>query len=485
MPRTWLVLVATVASACAAPSLEQQIVDDAAEALGGRERILAVRTLTLEGEGTNGNLGQDMTPESSSQTFTVTGYRRLIDVAGRRVRVEQTRTPNFTYFQGPAPQRQVAGLDGEVAYSIAATGNATRAADSVARDRRLEFYHHPITIVRTVLDPSTTVGNARTFDGEHVVAVTTADGLALTLAIDAATNLPSRVTSMAYNANLGDVALETTFADYQEVDGLQLPTRLATKSDTITTATHRLTRQVVDADLGDVAAPPQAASASRVSGPPAASVTVEELGRGVWWLAGQSHHSVVVEFSDHLKMIEAPNETRTLAVIAKARELRPGKPLTHVVNTHHHFDHSGGIRAAVSEGLTIVTHQANAAFFIEAARRSHALAPDALAKNPKPVKVETVGDGLVYKDDTMTMVLYHVEGSGHGDAILMAYLPRERLVIEADLYSPGGALAPYAANFLQNIQKRNLRVDRIVPIHGRIGPYPELVKAVAAAAPAK
>ena len=473
----WLVLAAAVACGCSQPSPERQIVEDAADALGGRDRIAAVRTLTLEGDGTNGNLGQDMTPEAVSQTFTVTGFRRLIDVAGLRVRTEQTRTPTFMHFQGPAPQRQVTGLDGDVAYAIAANGNATRAPETVARDRRMEFYHHPITIVRAALDPAARLATPRTFDGRHVVSVTTPDGVTLTLATDAATNLPSSVTSMTYNANLGDVAIETRFADYQTVDGLKLPASLTTQTDQYTTASIRLTRQAVDGDLDDIAAP--AATAS-TSGPPTPTVAVEEIARGVWLLGGQSHHSAVVEFSDHLKMVEAPqSEARTLAVIARARELRPGKPLTHVINTHHHFDHSAGIRAAVSEGLTIVTHQANAAFFAEAAKRSHTIAPDALAKNPKPITIEPVGDGVVYKDNAMTMLLYHVEGSGHGDAILMAYLPRERLVIYVDLYAPGGATQPYAANFLENIRRRNLRVDRLVPLHGRIGRYDELVKAVA------
>jgi glyoxylase-like metal-dependent hydrolase (beta-lactamase superfamily II) len=477
---TCLLTALAIGAGCATRSPEQQIVEDAAEALGGRDRILAIRTLTIEGEGTNGNLGQDMTPEASSQTFTITAYRRLIDVAGERFRVEQTRTPNFDYFQGPAPQRQVFGLDGEVAYTIAANGNATRAAAPVARDRRAELLHHPLTIVRAALAPGATLGNARTFDGEHVVSITTADRRPFTLATAVDTNLPSRVTSMAYNANMGDVAIETRFAEFQDVQGVKLPTVLTVKTDQHTTATLRVTRQGVDADLGDVTAPAAAASAAAAAGPPAPNVVVEEVAPGVWLLAGQSHHSALIEFADHLKLIEAPqSEARTLAVIAKARELRPSKPLTHVVNTHHHFDHSAGIRAAVSEGLTIVTHQANAPYFLEAAKRSHALQPDALAKNPKPVKVETVGDGVVYKDEAMTMTLYHVEGSGHGDAILMAYLPRERLVLEVDVYTPGGAVQPYAANFLENIRKRNLRVDRIVPLHGRIATYEELVNTVA------
>ena len=81
------------------------------------------------------------------------------------------------------------------------------------------------------------------------------------------------------------------------------------------------------------------------------------------------------------------------------------------------------------------------------------------------------------------MTLYHVEGSGHGDAILMAYLPRERVVIAVDVYAPGGAVQPYAANFLENIRKHNVRVDQIVPLHGRIGTYQELEKTAATPAP--
>jgi hypothetical protein len=49
------------------------------------------------------------------------------------------------------------------------------------------------------------------------------------------------------------------------------------------------------------------------------------------------------------------------------------------------------------------------------------------------------------------------------------------------VYTPGAAAQPYAANLLENIKKRNLRVDRIVPIHGKIGSYSELVKTVQAA----
>jgi hypothetical protein len=357
MTRLWLVLVAAALGACAQRTPEQQILDDAAEALGGRDRILAVKTLVLEGEGSNGNLGQDMRPDSTAQSFRVTDYKRSVDVAGRRARTEQTRTPNFDFFQGKAPQKQVQGLDGDVAYNVAPTGAATRASNAVAGDRAVEWHHHPLTALRAALDPAAKVSNARTLENQRAIEVITAAGQKFTLAADRTTNLPTLVVSMSDNLNLGDVAVETSFSDYQDVGGLKLPARITTRTDNVTTVDIRVAKQAVDAETGDLAAPAAAASAAPIAGPPPANVTVQEVSKGIWLLAGQSHHSVLVEFSDHLMLIEAPqHDTRTLAVIAKAREVVPGKPLTQVVMTHHHFDHSGGVRAAVSEGLAVVAH---------------------------------------------------------------------------------------------------------------------------------
>jgi len=480
-----LVLLAAIAlSGCTRATTEQQIINDAAAALGGSDRILAVKTFVIEGEGTNGNIGQDMTPDATGQQFNVTDYKRAVDVAGGRVRIEQTRTPNFTYFQGQQPQKQVLGVDGDVAYNVAANGNATRAADPVAKDRRAELYHHPITIVRAALDPAAKLSNPRTQDNQSVVDIATPGGLMFTLAIDGTTKLPTRVVSMTDNTNLGDVAIETSFADYQDVNGLKLPARLTTRTDKYTTAELRVTKQAVDADTGDLAAPAAAASAAVPVAPPV-MVTVQEVAPGIWWLAGGSHHSVLVEFADHLTLIEAPlNDARTLAVIAKAREIKPDKPLTQVVNSHHHFDHSGGIRAAVSEGLTVVAHKASAQYFQDSAARPHTIVPDALAKNPKPIKIETVDEELELKDATRTVNLYRIAGSAHAVTLLMAYFPKERILVLGDVYTPGAALSPYAPNLMENITARKLLVDRIVPLHGMIGPYGDLVKVVQAAKPA-
>jgi glyoxylase-like metal-dependent hydrolase (beta-lactamase superfamily II) len=250
----------------------------------------------------------------------------------------------------------------------------------------------------------------------------------------------------------------------------------------------RITRTVVNPAIGELRAP---ADARRAAEPPgAATVTVSEEAPGVWYLAGEGHHSVAVDLGDHLTLIEAPvDDRRTLAVIARARALRPGKPLTEVINTHHHFDHSGGIRAAVSEGLRVVTHESNRGFFEAMVARPATVRPDALARRPRPLTMETVGDKLVLGEGMRRLEVYQVTGSRHCATMLMVYLPGERLLVEADAYQPAPLQGrppvshPHAANLLENIERRGLRVDRLLPIHGRPVPFGELVAAAKTSPP--
>ncbi len=464
------------AATCARGTPEQQFTADAMQAVGGRSRVEAVKTVVAQGEGVNYNLGQDMRPEADTQQFAVTNYTRQIDVANGRQRVEQTRTPKFGYFQGPQPQTQVQGLDGAVAYNINAQGQPSRVAPLGETDRQHEFYHHPLTLLRATLDPQTSVGNVRLVGSARQADITTAAGPVLTMAIDAA-GMPLSIASKAYHPNLGDVVMTTTFGGYDEVNGVRLPTQFTTTVDEFTTAEYRITSQSLDGEVGDLAAPAGIAGARPA--PPAINVTAQPVGKGVWLMGGGSHHSALIEFGDHLMLIDAPqSEARTLAVIAKAKETVPNKPLTQLVTTHHHFDHTAGLRAAIAEGMNVITHAGNEDWVKRMASRPHTLQPDTLAQKPTRLVVETVDDEKAYSDPSMTVQLFHVAGNPHSDTMLMAYIPRERVLIEVDAYSPGAGPHIYAANLLENIQKRRLRVDRIVPLHGAIAPMAELVTAV-------
>lgn len=458
-----LLVLAGVTAACTRIPPEQQFVRDVAQALGGADRVQAATgVLVVEGGGRQFNLGQDLRPGLAEQTFAVSGYARAYDLTLARMKVTQTRTPNFAYFQGPQAQTQTQGVDGDVAYAASGTNPATRGPAATAAERRLERFHHPLVLLKVALDPATRLSNFRTAGAERLIDVETSAGL-VTLAA-AGDGRPVRIESAGTHPNLGDVTLATTFAAYADAAGLQLPGAITTRVDDFTTGEYTVTSRLEGAL--DLAAPASAASAA-VPGPPAVNVTADEVAPGVWFLAGQSHHSVAVAFKDRAVLIEAPqSEARTLGVLAKVREVVPSVPLTHLVLSHHHFDHSTGLRAAIAGGLTVLTHPGNEAFVSAIAGRPFTRQPDTLARAPKPAAVEAAADGHTITDGARSLVIHHLTGNPHSDTMVMAYLPRERILVEVDAFSPGGSYHPYAPNLLEHVRRLKLRVDKILPLHG-------------------
>jgi glyoxylase-like metal-dependent hydrolase (beta-lactamase superfamily II) len=459
--------------------------DDVARAMGGRERVLAVRTLVTEARGENYNFGQNRAPEADLPVFEVTESTRRIDFAQRRWRNDQMRVPRFVT-GNTAPQRQHIGLDGDVAFNVLPNGNVERAGAAAAADRANEFLYHPVGLLQQALSGGAQVTPITTPQG-RLFRINTGNN-EVDLFVDPATNLPLMVLKYVHQPMLGDVLLETEFGEWTEVDGLKLPMHVVRRVDGRWPLYDiRITSARVNADVGDLAAPADVRAAPVPT--PTVNVVVDSIAPGIWYLTGQSHHSVAIEMQDHLLLVEAPqNEARTLAVIARARELRPGKPVRAVINTHHHFDHAGGIRAAMSEGLPIITHAANAAFYRDVARRRFQIVEDALSRQPRAPRIEPVATKRVLSDSMRTVEVHHIRGNPHASTLLMVYLPAERLLIQADTYNPPAANvatpppAVFAPNLVANIDRLGLQVDRIVPIHGGIIPMSALRAAAQAAA---
>jgi hypothetical protein len=121
------------------------------------------------------------------------------------------------------------------------------------------------------------------------------------------------------------------------------------------------------------------------------------------------------------------------------------------------------------------------AFFEEMAKRPHTLKPDALAKSGRSATIEGVAEDRTITDGTMTVQLLPLS-SGHSETMLIAWFPKERLVVQADQYTPATPVQMYAASFLGELQRRRLNVDRIVPLHGTVAPYSQLIREAAAQA---
>lgn len=486
-----VVAVFVLLSGCTQRTPEAQLVYDAAEALGGADNIAEAETLVLEGTGQQYRLGQNTDPDDELPYWEVEDYRREIDLDAARWRITQHRTSFFLTGRPEVAEEHIFGIDGDVAYDIAWDGAVRRGDAQLVLDRTDDHYHHPATLLKLALTEGSTLTNLRAAGDDDAVDITSTDGATYALFVDRDSRYPTRIVSAGYHPVLGDVTLTTEFDDYVETGGLggfggtrlTLPREINARLDDFTTWHLRVTTDI-NPGLDGVAAPEEARVAALPEFQP--NIEVEELADGVWRLAGQSHHSVLVELDDYLALIEAPqNEARTLAIIAKARELQPDKPLQYVVSTHHHFDHSAGIRAAVSEGLTVITHESNEEFYRELVERPHTAQPDALTRNPRELTLELVEGRQVYQlgEGRRSMNIARIQEDQHADAILMVCLPRERILIEADAYSPTAEAAPFAANLLSDVNERGWRVERIVPLHGPVVEFADLENAVEAAAP--
>lgn len=471
---------------------EQQVVNDAAAALGGRDKVLAVKTMLLEGAGSQ-VAGTSLRWDDLGYASAVNQLRdvkRAYDLANGRARFDATSMAEYAFYIGNAPNRQIQGLDGMVAYNVGANGTPARIFGNQANGRRVEYLRHPLTLVRAALGSGAKLTNSRTQGSERLVDITVGDLPALTLAISATTKLPARIIQMTGGA-MGDTAVTLEFSDYRPAGGLQLPTRLTTRTDKWATGEIRVHRTTVDANVGDLAAPAAVAAAQPPAGggaPQTFPNDAQEIAKGVWLVTGTTHHSLIVEFSDHLMVVEAPNNERVAAVWAKAKELRPNKPITTLLVTHHHGDHTAGVRDAVALGVTeIVAHESNLVYLNDLLKRPHTINPDMLAKQPnaKLPKITAIGDTGVVKDSTMTINLYHILDNSHADSMLMIYFPQGRILTQADIYMPRDARhiiageplghAPWNRNVMANIEYRKLQVDYHAPIHGDHVPQSKFV----------
>jgi len=305
-------------------------------------------------------------------------------------------------------------------------------------------------------------------------------------------NMVDRVETWLGDNIMGDMHIVATYSGWKDFGGAMAPaTIVQTRGGW---PFFNVTVTAAKANPADVAtlvpAPAPAGGRGGRGGPgrgpaPALVVTPEKLGDGLYRLTTGpgSYDSVIVEFKDYVMMLEAGQSIpRGLAYIAETKKLIPNKPIRYVMNTHPHSDHTGGLPALVAEGATIITQKNNEKFLGDALNTPRTLLDDVLAKNPKKAKIEAVGEKKVYSDGTRTVEIYHVAPVPHSNGLMIAYIPKEKVLFQGDfsLPAPGEPGNDHVKALVPILEKLNLDFDRYINVHTSAEPQnkAELWKAV-------
>lgn len=474
--RTTLVL--TLAALLVSP-----VTGHAQEGRAALERVAAalgagsLKSLEISASGVNFQVGQSFTPATPWPRFNVKSLTRSVNYETASLRDEFVRTQGEDPPRGGGgqpvrgEQRQIFAVSGDHAWNV--VGDAAVPAPIALADRQFQLWATPHGVVKAALANNATVAG-------RTIAFAVPGRFRLRAMLNDA-GLIEKVEGLVANSVLGDMAVEVTYADYRDFGGVKFPMRIRQSAGGFPS---------LDVTVSDVR--PNAALSLPVPDPVRqatalySTVATQMVADGVWYLTGGSHHSVVIEMRDHVVVVESPlNDQRALAVIAETRKLVAAKPIRYLINSHHHFDHAGRVRAFAAEGVTVVTHEVNRAFFEGTLAAPATVSPDHLARAMRPARVEGVTGKRVMSDGTRTVELHHIAGNGHHDGLLLVYLPKEKLLSQADAFTPLAANAPVptppnpsTVNLADNIARLGLAVDQLLPLHGRLVPMAELQRTI-------
>jgi len=376
-------------------------------------------------------------------------------------------------------QRAVAVVSGKFAWQEA--GNQAQPNNAAAEDRSRQLWTTPHGVIKAAM------ANAGKVDGNTVTVNVGGREVKATLN---AQNLVEKVSYLSSNDVIGDYPVEIAYSDYADFGNIKFPRHIVQTEDSQPTLDITVNSVQPNAAVA-IEAPANVQSAPMT--PPPLRVEVSKFADGVFFFWTPNARNWAVDFGDHIVVVEGQgSEARSLATIEEIKKAIPNKAIRYVINTHAHYDHAGGLRTYVAQGITVVTHEKNKEFYEKVWARPRTIAPDSLSKSPKAAVFETVSDKKVMSGGGKTLELYYMKGTSHNMYNLMVYLPQHKLVFWGDGYNPpDGAEARDLArtpeqtiDLYRVITERNLDVQTIAPAHGAAPkPFENLKKAIGLVAP--
>jgi hypothetical protein len=460
------------------------VLADLAKAMGAAN----VKTIQYSATGSYFWLGQGYRAVDPWPKFTLRNYMKTVDYdnGAYEEKLAWTEAPaDFTAQQRGGGLTPLKGegmgqdncLGGDYAWNQGGNGNAAPQSAAVATERQLRLAITPDGFIKTAMAANPTVAskkvNGKT---ETVISFAWKDKFKVNGYVNGQ-NILDRVETWIPQPILGDMPVEISYSDYRDFSGVKFPAHIVQKEGGYPVLDLMVNAVTPNVPV-NITVPPAAKNA-----PAPLRVVTTPMGNGVWVMRAGTQ-SLAVEFKDFVAIIDgAGNEERSIGVIAETKKAIPNKPIQYVINTHHHLDHSGGLRTFVAEGVTIVTGEENKPYFERIFKLPHNLDPDELAKSPKAPKFVTVKDKYVLTDGDQSIELYRLRDdkypdhqNSHAPDLLISYLPKSKILAEPDFYNPAPPPAPNARvttvnlignkeNLLENIKRLNLDVAQFVPMH--------------------
>jgi glyoxylase-like metal-dependent hydrolase (beta-lactamase superfamily II) len=477
MVRMCLVAMAVVGLAVSTASAQdaKAVVSNASKAMG----LESLTSIHFYGTAQNGNLGQNNNANQPWPMAAMNDYVRAIDFS--------KATSRATWASYAVP---VTGGRATLAVGTPQTQQLVT-PETMAWAQQLEIWVTPWGFLKGAAANNATV-RAQTVSGQRYQAVTwnspfkSPGGQAYRLVgFINNQNLVERVQTWVENPIFGDMLVEAEYTQYRDNNGLKYPAQIVQKRGGWPTfEMYVLGAHANPANLQALMTPtpppagrgggPAGGAPAGGAGGAAGAPTSEKLADGVFRING-AYNALAVEFADHIVLFEPgpQNEARAQAIIAETKKVIPNKPIRYGVISHHHFDHTSGLPAVVAEGITIVTPEVNRAFLMNALSAPRTLAPDSQSKSgKKPVVEGFKGDRHVFQDATRTFELHVIKGLPHADGNVIGYLPKEKILVYADMFNLPLADAPVpdppvvgTGVFADNIDRLKLDVERIMSVH--------------------
>ena len=462
----------------------RRVLDDAIVAHGGVEAMRAIKDFTLKEKG---KLYARFQSPAAEPPFAIgTSEETLVVDVERGFVFDDLKGVNTGFNNWN--KTVIKGKEGETFDMWSKT--ATPIVNASVNNFRPQMRRLPPFVLLEALDRASTlrwlgedeIGGRR----QKVISVLRPDNQLLTLSFDAQTNLLTKYGYLYADPGTGDSEIAQSFSGYRTVGKLKLPGGrvLYNSGGPVQEAEYtdlQINTRPADSvfqgptDFEKLAAPPATPP------PPAVSKIAEDV-YILEGLNGGTHNVLFVAFNDHVLVVEAPEQilynSNSVQALAKIKETVPGKPIKYLVLTHHHSDHAGGFREYVAEGTTIVTTNETKRFLEQAWAAESSLLP----KFPPAHKltVETIENKKrVFQDDKHIVELYDIGPNPHANEMLVVYLPKEKILFQADmLNAAANGTIPIAQDptisFSERLQQLGLNVEKIYAVHGRFATPEEL-----------